>query len=171
MRCFAVSRPANHAASLSVSLPSFLPPPLNVLLILAPQGFLASEGIAEAFRSQSVAVTNPENSSRTFYMIAPSNQERTAWVEAIQHNLQSYRVSISCINLLVLYCLVHPSFLQRSPQALEVACKELKHMLQAVGSELPSSSLPSVLLLLHQKKSDISHRTHSYCQSHHHHKH
>ena len=74
-------------------------PTLTVLFILTPpsslQGFLASEGIAEAFRSQSIAVTSPENSSRTFYMIAPSNQERTAWVEAIQHNLHSYRVSIN----------------------------------------------------------------------------
>ena len=54
------------------------------------QGLLASEGIAEAFRSQSVAVTNSENSSRTFYMIAPSLQERDGWAEAIQHNIEAY---------------------------------------------------------------------------------
>ena len=56
---------------------------------------------------------------------------------------------------------------QRSPESLKIACQELKSMLQAVGSELPVSVMPPILLLLHQKKEDIVHRTMSYCQSHH----
>ena len=58
--------------------------------------------------------------------------------------------------------------LQRSPEALQVACHELRCMLSAVGTEVEEKDLPSVLLLLHQKKCFVSRRTTSYCQSHNH---
>lgn len=138
----------------------------SVLWLFVVQGLLATEGIAEAFRSLSLAVASPENASRTFYIIAPSNEERNAWVDAIKKNLEMYQVSHSFPLALMLPPLL--ILLQRSPEALTVACKELKCMLGAVGSEVEEKDLPSVLLLLHQKKNFISQRTMSYCQSHNH---
>ena len=56
------------------------------------QALVASDGVADAFSSQTVALSNPEDGSRTFYMIAPSDQERHSWVEDINHNIQAYKV-------------------------------------------------------------------------------
>ena len=56
------------------------------------QALLSTDGVAEAFRSQTVAVQNPKCASRTFYMISSSNEERDAWVEAIQTNIKAYSV-------------------------------------------------------------------------------
>lgn len=56
------------------------------------QDVLANEGVAEAFRSQTVSVTNSQHSSRTYYMVAPSEQERENWVESITKNSQTYAV-------------------------------------------------------------------------------
>lgn len=53
---------------------------------------VASEGVADAFNSQTIALSNPQDSSRTFYMIAASEQERHAWTDAINENIDAYKV-------------------------------------------------------------------------------
>jgi hypothetical protein len=53
---------------------------------------LDSEGVIEAFSSMTIALSNPSDVSRTFYMIAPSEQERHSWVDAISHNIMTYCV-------------------------------------------------------------------------------
>jgi len=118
----AVHRPSNYAASLSE--------------------LLAKEGVAEAFRCQTLSVTSPQYGSRTFYMIAPSNEERDSWVAAIQANLRAYSQSAEC---------------------LKTACKELKSMLRAVRSNIPPKHLPPLLLLLHQKKTEVAQEYRELC--------
>ena len=51
--------------------------------------------MTEAFNSQSVAFVDPQDTSRTFYMVASTDQERDAWVEAIRGNISAYTVSSS----------------------------------------------------------------------------
>jgi hypothetical protein len=109
-RCLAVHKPDNYAASLSA--------------------LLDSEGVIEAFSSMTIALSNPSDVSRTFYMIAPSEQERHSWVDAISHNIMTY-------------C--------RSSEALDVACSELRCMLKSVGCTI-TDNLPSILLLLYMKR-------------------
>lgn len=57
------------------------------------QALLGTDGVAEAFRCQTVSVSNTQHSSRTFYMTASSNEERDAWVEAVMTNIQVFSVS------------------------------------------------------------------------------
>ena len=57
------------------------------------KALVASEGVADAFNSQTVALTNSQDSSRTFYMVASSEQERHAWTDAINENIDAYKVS------------------------------------------------------------------------------
>lgn len=110
LRCIGIHRPSNPARSLSA--------------------LLVTEGVADAFSSQTVTVNTPEHASRTFYVTTTSNEERDAWIAAIQHNLEAYI---------------------RSPEALRTACIELQSMLCAVSCKLPESTIPSVLTLLHMK--------------------
>ena len=65
--------------------------------LLTMQDVLSNDGVAEAFRSQTISVTNSQHSSRTYYMVAPSEQERENWVESITKNFQSYAVSICAV--------------------------------------------------------------------------
>ena len=69
-----------------------------------PQSLLATDGVADIFHSQTISVNNPEYSSRTFYMIASSNEEREAWVHAIDSNIKAYAVSFSAF--MPLTCMV-----------------------------------------------------------------
>ncbi|XP_003383244.1 PREDICTED: uncharacterized protein LOC100634423 [Amphimedon queenslandica] len=116
-RCLAVHRPNNFAGTISA--------------------LLASEGAVDAFSSLNLAFSNPEDASRTFYMIAPSEQERHLWVEAISHNIIEY---------------------SRSREALDVACDELQGMLKSVGCDIDKETMPSVLLGLYQKKDELEKR-------------
>ena len=59
-----------------------------------PQELLATEGVAETFRSQTISVSNTQSSSRTYYMVAPSDDERERWVESITKNIRAYAVKI-----------------------------------------------------------------------------
>ncbi|KAL5476192.1 hypothetical protein EMCRGX_G026107 [Ephydatia muelleri] len=110
LRCIGIHRPSNPARSLSA--------------------LLVTEGVADAFSSQTVMVNTPEQASRTFYVTASSNDERNAWVAAVQHNLNAY---------------------VRSPEALRTACIELQSMLCAVSCKLPEHTMPSLLTLLYTK--------------------
>ena len=89
-------RPNNFAASLSVGLH------ISMILSVRPshsvystQALLGTEGVAEVFRSQTVSVSNAQHTSRTFYMIAASNEERDAWTTVINSNIKAYAVSPS----------------------------------------------------------------------------
>ena len=74
------------------------------------QALLGTDGVAEAFRCQTVSVSNTQHSSRTFYMTASSNEERDAWVEAVMTNIQEYSVSIAYIaSTISLVCFYRPS--------------------------------------------------------------
>ncbi len=65
----------------------------SLMTPMHPQALLEEDGVAEAFRSQTVSVSNPQHASRTFYMTASSNEERDAWVKAINTNIQAFSVS------------------------------------------------------------------------------
>ena len=94
LRCFAVHRPNNFAASLSVSHnynSSWYVCKVNCYFLQC-QALLGTEGVAEAFRSQTVSISNAQHMSRTFYMIAASNEEREAWITAINDNSKAYAV-------------------------------------------------------------------------------
>ena len=64
-------------------------------MIFVIQALLGTEGVAEAFRSQTVSISNAQHMSRTFYMIAASNEERDAWITTINNNIKAYAVSSS----------------------------------------------------------------------------
>ena len=40
-----------------------------------------------------MAFVDPQDVSRTFYMVASTDEERDAWVEAIEGNISAYIVS------------------------------------------------------------------------------
>lgn len=56
------------------------------------QDLLSQDGVADVFRRQTISVSNSNSCSRTFYMIAPSNEEKSAWVDAIQNNIGAHAV-------------------------------------------------------------------------------
>lgn len=93
VRCFGVHRPDNFASSLSVSHIQGRYTQHCVLgVCVSMQELLSQDGVADAFRSQTISVSNSDSRSRTFYMIAPSNDERDSWVEAIRTNITAYAV-------------------------------------------------------------------------------
>ena len=68
-----------------------------VLYYTCIQNLLSQDGVADAFRSQTISVSNSDSCSRTFYMIAPSDEERGAWVDAIHNNICAHAVSSDII--------------------------------------------------------------------------
>ena len=62
-------------------------------MLLQLQSLLSQDGVADVFRSQTISVSNSDSCSRTFYMIAPSNEERIDWVDAIHNNIRAHAVS------------------------------------------------------------------------------
>ena len=105
-------------------------------------------------------------------MVAPSNEERDAWVEAIHSNIRAHAVSrddvivvsrdvidhSDCIYITLYHDPAPPPPMQLSPSALEISCKELRSMLRAVQASLASADLPSLLLLLHSRTGELCRR-------------
>ena len=67
----------------------------RVCVCVYMQNLLSQDGVADVFRSQTISVSNSDSCSRTFYMITPSNDERSAWVDAIQNNIQAHAVRMT----------------------------------------------------------------------------
>ena len=70
--------------------------------------------MTEAFNSQSVAFVDPQDTSRTFYMVASTDQERDAWIEAIQGNISAYVVSTNSRSYGV-ECVCDPPYIAACP--------------------------------------------------------
>ena len=68
---------------------------MSHIFSLHPQDLLAADGVAETFRSQTISITNNQHSSRTYYMMAPSDQERERWVELINKNIRAFAVRVA----------------------------------------------------------------------------